>query len=88
MLHRGQHDRDSLVMSTYPQRIPELSHGRAQTAPWLYVVVLCGIVSIICSIDRTAMSVAIIPMTQRYGWNSEAKGAIARYVRLSDPELF
>lgn len=85
MLHQRQHERDTLMMSSFSLRSPspDLSHGKAsQTNQWLYVVALCGVVSIICSIDRTAMSVAIIPMQHRYGWNSEAKGAIARWVSL------
>jgi len=44
---------------------------------YLHVVVLCTLVAIINSIDRTAMSVAIMPMSVEYGWSSSAKGAIS-----------
>lgn len=49
---------------------------------WLSVVVLCCLVSIICSIDRTTMSVAIIPFSAKYGWNGSVKGAVSRCGRL------
>ncbi len=34
-------------------------------ASWLVVVILCGLVAVICSIDRTAMSVAVLPMGEK-----------------------
>lgn len=36
-------------------------------ASWLIVVILCGLVAVICSIDRTAMSVAVLPMGDKVG---------------------
>jgi hypothetical protein len=42
------------------------------------LVLLCATVSVINSLDRTAMSVAVLPMSAQYGWSSSVKGAIAR----------
>ncbi|GIL70600.1 hypothetical protein Vretimale_3718 [Volvox reticuliferus] len=44
---------------------------------WLIVVALCGMVAVICSIDRTAMSVAVLPMGVKYGWSDTVKGAVS-----------
>lgn len=41
------------------------------------VVALCAAVSLICSIDRASISVAIVPMGEQYGWSDSAKGAIS-----------
>lgn len=41
------------------------------------VVALCAAVSLICSIDRASISVAIVPMAEQYGWSDSAKGAIS-----------
>lgn len=40
---------------------------------WLVIVVMCCVVSSICSIDRTAMSVTILPMSQIYHWRDTIK---------------
>jgi hypothetical protein len=49
---------------------------------WVVVVVLCTLVSNICSIDRTAMSVAVLPMAQEYKWADTVKGAVNGYDQL------
>lgn len=41
------------------------------------VVALCAAVSLICSIDRASISVAIVPMAEQYGWSDSVKGAIS-----------
>ena len=41
------------------------------------VVALCAAVSLICSIDRASISVAIVPMGEEFGWSDSAKGAIS-----------
>jgi hypothetical protein len=45
---------------------------------WITVVGLCAAVAVICSIDRAAISVAILPMADEYGWGESTKGAISR----------
>ena len=41
------------------------------------VVALCAAVSLICSIDRASISVAIVPMGEEFGWSDSTKGAIS-----------
>lgn len=59
--------------------------GAAEHAPaeeaaapdYKVVVALCAAVSLICSIDRASISVAIVPMAEQYGWSDSVKGAIS-----------
>ena len=56
----------------------ELTPSNEDRAPNYKVVVgLCAAVSLICSIDRASISVAIVPMAEQYGWSDSAKGAIS-----------
>jgi len=41
------------------------------------LVLLCALVALICAVDRAAMSVAILPMTEEFGWSDATKGAIS-----------
>lgn len=41
------------------------------------LILLISAVSFICSIDRAAMSVAILPMSNTFNWDDGAKGAIS-----------
>jgi ACS family sodium-dependent inorganic phosphate cotransporter len=41
------------------------------------VVGLCALVSLICSIDRASISVAIVPMSEEFGWSDTVKGTIS-----------
>lgn len=43
----------------------------------LALIALTSAVSFICSIDRAAMSVAILPMSQTFDWDDGVKGAIS-----------
>ncbi|KAL3143287.1 hypothetical protein ABBQ38_002129 [Trebouxia sp. C0009 RCD-2024] len=60
-------------------------NGAAEHAPaeeaaapdYKVVVALCAAVSLICSIDRASISVAIVPMAEQYGWSDSVKGAIS-----------
>jgi ACS family sodium-dependent inorganic phosphate cotransporter len=45
---------------------------------WYYAVGLSAIAALICSVDRAAISVAILPMSEQYGWSDSTKGAINR----------
>ena len=60
---------DSLATQDAPQDDSE--------PDWRLVVGLCAAVSLICSIDRASISVAIVPMAEQYGWSDSAKGAIS-----------
>ena len=71
------------------QGAPDSPHGDDKSAElavpswrWKLVVFLCCLVAMICYVDRAAMSVAIIPMGQEYGWSNSVKGAINRYASL------
>ena len=37
----------------------------------------CTAVAFICSIDRAAMSVAVLPMSSQFGWDDGTKGAVS-----------
>lgn len=43
----------------------------------LTLVLLSTAVAFICSIDRAAMSVAILPMSEQFAWDDAAKGAVS-----------
>jgi len=43
----------------------------------LTIVALCFLVTVICALDRAAMSVAIIPMSAQYAYADSTKGVIA-----------
>lgn len=63
------------------QQQPPASSLAAQPAPkkdtgWYYAVGLSAIAALICSVDRAAISVAILPMSEEYGWSDSTKGAI------------
>lgn len=60
---------ESLVQQSEPEE--------EKTPDWKLVVGLCAAVSLICSIDRASISVAIVPMAEQYGWSDSAKGAIS-----------
>lgn len=40
------------------------------------IVVLCFIAFMLCNMDRVNMSVAILPMSQQYGWSSATVGLV------------
>mmetsp|Transcript_1686 Transcript_1686/g.4204 ORF Transcript_1686/g.4204 Transcript_1686/m.4204 type:complete len:441 (+) Transcript_1686:79-1401(+) len=44
---------------------------------YVLIIVLCALVAVICSIDRTSMSIALLPMSQQYKWDGTDKGAIS-----------
>jgi hypothetical protein len=69
---------------TLPQQEQQEQPGSSlaqQPAPkkdtgWYYAVGLSAIAALICSVDRAAISVAILPMSEQYGWSDSTKGAI------------
>eukprot|EP00798_Chlamydomonas_sp_ICE-L_P031266 gene31266-6410_t len=40
------------------------------------IVLLCFVAFMLCNMDRVNMSVAILPMSQMYGWNSQTVGLV------------
>ncbi|KAF8071161.1 PHT4 [Scenedesmus sp. PABB004] len=48
----------------------------APSTGWYAAVGLSAVAALICSVDRAAISVAILPMSEQYGWSDGTKGAI------------
>lgn len=77
--------------STLPQLLPstlrlplrtgtgsaEVSTDSPLAREALTLVLLATAVSFICSIDRAAMSVAILPMGEQFGWDDAVKGSVS-----------
>jgi ACS family sodium-dependent inorganic phosphate cotransporter len=40
------------------------------------MVLLCFVAFMLCNMDRVNMSIAILPMSQEYGWNSQTVGLV------------
>lgn len=40
------------------------------------IVLLCFVAFMLCNMDRVNMSVAILPMSQQYGWDSATVGLV------------
>lgn len=47
------------------------------SAEALWLVLLSTAVAFICSIDRAAMSVTILPMSEQFQWDAAVKGAVS-----------
>ena len=50
---------------------------------WFRVVVLCLAVAVINSMDRMAMSIAVLPMSKQYHWSDTDKGTVSRLVHVA-----
>ena len=48
-----------------------------KVASWRVLVGLSTLVALVCSIDRAAMSVALLPMSTEYLWDDSTKGLIS-----------
>jgi hypothetical protein len=69
-----------LSSSTSSDAAPGLASSKPQSdTGWYYAVGLSAIAALICSVDRAAISVAILPMSDEYGWSDSTKGAINRW---------
>jgi ACS family sodium-dependent inorganic phosphate cotransporter len=40
------------------------------------MVLLCFVAFMLCNMDRVNMSIAILPMSQEYGWNTQTVGLV------------
>lgn len=73
-------DSDSLVSSGPSEAI--LAEGVQQTKPWWeipkrwVIVLLCFFAFLLCNMDRVNMSIAILPMSKEFNWNSATVGLI------------
>ena len=61
----------------YAEPLGNIPSEEASVPDYKVVVGLCAAVSLICSIDRASISVAIVPMAEQYGWSDSVKGAIS-----------
>lgn len=55
----------------------ESRHLQGMDADILVLVAMITAVSFVCSVDRAAMSVTILPMSNEFGWDSSVKGAVS-----------
>jgi hypothetical protein len=78
----------SYAPTTSQQRLPRLLQPQQQAdaaaveeSPLardaLVLILLATAVSFVCSIDRAAMSVAILPMSDQFNWDDTVKGSVS-----------
>lgn len=51
----------------------------AATKSWpqrFTIIALCFLAFMLCNMDRVNMSIAVLPMQQQYGWNSQTLGIV------------
>jgi hypothetical protein len=51
--------------------------GIEDASQWKMLVALCALVAVICSVDRAAISVTILPMSAAFLWDDSTKGIIS-----------
>ncbi|GAX78186.1 hypothetical protein CEUSTIGMA_g5628.t1 [Chlamydomonas eustigma] len=69
-----------LLSQYFPDTLGEADSNASQLPSpkhWFRVVCLCCTVAIINSMDRMAMSIAILPMSSQYHWSDTVKGAVS-----------
>lgn len=67
-------ERESAMLEEYQRlAVEEESIGRDV----LLLIGMVTAVAFVCSVDRAAMSVTILPMSQQFGWDSSVKGAVS-----------
>jgi hypothetical protein len=76
-----QHDEQlSIQQPSSSNGVPPVAPKQKADTGWYYAVGLSAMAALICSVDRAAISVAILPMSEQYGWSDSTKGAINRCV--------
>ncbi|KAF6261531.1 major facilitator superfamily domain-containing protein [Scenedesmus sp. NREL 46B-D3] len=72
--------RTSIPILTLP--IPAAAAAAPAAAPapgdrgWVKVVGVCAFAAMLCYLDRTNISTAIVPMAEQFGWNKQFCGAV------------
>ncbi|KVH89099.1 Major facilitator superfamily [Cynara cardunculus var. scolymus] len=76
-------DLDSFVASEAGASEAALVGGMQETKPWweqfakrFVIVLLCFSAFLLCNMDRVNMSIAILPMSKEFNWNSATVGLI------------
>jgi hypothetical protein len=63
------------------QQLLQQQGNQITDTPWssqaLALVLLSTACAFICNIDRAAMSVAVLPMSEQFSWDDSVKGAVA-----------
>ncbi|XP_044491914.1 ascorbate transporter, chloroplastic [Mangifera indica] len=74
---------DSLNSPEGPSEVVLLEGNVQETSPWWeqfpkrwVIVLLCFVAFLLCNMDRVNMSIAILPMSQEFNWNSATVGLI------------
>jgi ACS family sodium-dependent inorganic phosphate cotransporter len=68
-------DRERAVLEEYQRLV--LDEEDALGHDVILLITMITAVSFVCSIDRAAMSVTILPMSEQFGWDSSVKGAVS-----------
>ena len=66
------------MITTLRWRVPQ-AVGAVQTRGWqrrFTIVGLCFVAFMLCNMDRVNMSIAILPMSKQYGWDSATIGLV------------
>lgn len=53
------------------QQQDDPNQQRQDFKQWARVVLVCGFASLLCYLDRTNISTAIVPMAEQFGWNKQ-----------------
>mgnify|MGYP001807436955 CR=1 FL=1 len=81
MQQQQQHEEQlSIQQPSSSNGVPAVAPKQKADTGWYYAVGLSAMAALICSVDRAAISVAILPMSEQYGWSDSTKGAINRCV--------
>lgn len=56
---------------TTQQQQQQAEQQRLDFKHWARVVGVCGFAALLCYLDRTNISTAIVPMAEQYGWNKQ-----------------
>lgn len=74
---------DSLKSTEIPSEVILLDGDLQETSPWWeqfpkrwVIVLLCFAAFLLCNMDRVNMSIAILPMSKEFNWNSATVGLI------------
>jgi ACS family sodium-dependent inorganic phosphate cotransporter len=59
-----------------PAAAPAAAPVAKKNRDWVKVVGVCAFAAMLCYLDRTNISTAIVPMAEQFGWNKQFCGAV------------
>lgn len=59
-----------------PQQQPAVAQTLKKHSDWVKVVGVCAFAAMLCYLDRTNISTAIVPMAEQFGWDKQFCGAV------------